>query len=126
MGANGGLVAAIQHDEEICDPDPPVSPIVKPEIVVTAQCEDPETGPVALQAGCDLEEMAGKSAKRLYAQKRCLRTGQDYLFQYTNCRGRTTEDNPLGVKEEGSVTAYIATSDTTGGPRRTFIRTHGP
>ena len=46
VGANGGLVAAIQHEEEIREPDPPVSAIVKPEIVATAQGEDPETGPV--------------------------------------------------------------------------------
>ena len=53
VGAIGGLVAAIQHEEEIREPDPPVSAIVKPEIVATTQGEDPETGPVvrALQGG---------------------------------------------------------------------------
>ena len=102
VGANGGLVAAIQHEEEIREPDPPVSAIVKPEIVAAAQGEDPETGPVvrALQGGCDLEVTAGKLAIRLYAQKRRLRIGHDGLLRYTNFRGRTTHDSPLGVKEE--------------------------
>ena len=59
VGANGGLVAAIQHEEEIREPDPTVSAIVKPEIFATAQGEYPETGPVvrALRSGNDGREI---------------------------------------------------------------------
>ena len=102
VGADGGLVAAIQHDEEILDPDPPLSAIVKPEYVVIEQGRDDEIGPVlrALKYGGDLDESAWKSAKLLYDLRQRLKVGQDGILRYMNFRGRTTKDNPLGVNKE--------------------------
>ena len=90
VGADGGLVAAIQHDEEILDPDPPVSAIVKPEYVVIEQGQDDEIGPVlrVLKDGGDLDELACKSAKRLYDLRQRLKIGQDGILRYMYHKGQ--------------------------------------
>ena len=113
VGAVGGLVAAIHHDEEILDPDPPASAIVKPEYVVIEQGRDDEIGPVlrALKYGGDLDESACKSAKLLYDLRQRLKVGQDGILRYMNFRGRTTRTIHYELtRRDCGVTTNITTS----------------
>ena len=91
MGADGAVVAAIQRDEKIRDPDPHVSVIAKSEIVARAQCEYHEIVVRALQEGCDLQEAAGSGVRQL------LQVVDDAPLARHTGRGKTFERGQCAV-----------------------------